>query len=860
MRFISSKTFLLLLIFGFTIFPQNNTWTKVTGALSDWSHPGFVYSPATGEYILTMGGQNQTGTNCVYSVQVFTHGLGKWINALPSPALYGVWADSTGYAVNNGRVGNAVFGTYYWAFKGVIYNGISYLRPNLGASFTPRAYNQFCLNPDDGKIYFYVNNATFSYDPATRLWDTIHVASHPNSGAVQHNLKWGSMVFDSLNHEIVLFGGGGVDNLKGTPETWTFNPATSTWTKLALAVQPEGRAHAPMAYDPATRKIVLFGGDHLDYLMNDTWVYDCATRTWEKKNPAVRPAPRAGHALLYMPRSGKIVLMGGYGYSWNQTNAFEMWKYDIAGNSWELIKRFATGDTWPKMAAMRPVLCGLSAVDRGDTVVAVADSAPTIYSFSGRAWRMACDPSVTDAAGTAAYGLTRDTVAVRGGWTEPSWFTAGVPAPDTAASEAALRALPIGTWTRITPPKTPQSEYRAWGTTILDPDRDQFLKWSGGHVAHCGTDVPHYSISQNRWTIGYVPEWPLEYNGYNSPDPGPFTFNGRPFMPCHTVKSYAYDVRSRKMIFTYIYHTYVYDPDRMDWEKHDIHTSFGGSGYGTGLVSTPHGAVCVGNNAPGLAHPSTSRVFLWEPDSLNWRALPLSGVTMDGFWADVAGVVYDEKRDRVLLTVGRGGGASARLFSYDFATGTATRLMPADSVLARSSGNYYRECAYLPKLDAVIFQARVDSSNLIYDCANDRWAKMAVKGFVGTMEDRGTGFMYDKKRNLLWNSDHYCANYAIRLDSALSRAELDRSAREISGLTVSPNPFSPATLLLLPRNLKGAASLKIFGADGRLVADLSDRISGGRVFLRTEKLAAGIYAIRLSAAGKSWQTRAVRIK
>lgn len=854
MKPLSCTAIVCLTVLCLRTFGQTNSWTRITESrLTHWAFPGLVYSPATGEYVLTMGtaDENSGGENTVYQVQVFTHALGKWINALPHDSLYGKWADSTGPARNNGRVTTNVFGTYTWSFKKIE----GYLRPNTAALRTARAYGQFCLNTDDNRIYFHINNTTFTYDPVTRLWDTLAVNTHPNAGAKEGFLKWGSLCYDALNKEVVLFGGGGIDDISGTPGTWTFKPSTRTWNKLSLSVEPPARAHSPLVYDPVNKVMVLFGGDHLDHLTNDTWVYDCASRTWLKKSPAVRPSPRAGHAFLYMPQSGKLLMLGGYDYKTGTAALpFEMWKYDLAGNTWELIKRFEAGEAAPRMQTYRPVHCGLAAVDGGDTLLMAADTVLAINSFKAMPWRMACDANITDAAGTVRYGLTSDTVGLRGGWTDPSWFTTGVEAPDTGAIETALRGLVSGTWTQISAPKTPHGG-RDWSTTVLDPDRDLFLKWGGGHVAHCGTDIPHYSIHQNRWTLGFVPEWPLEYDGYGNPSPGPFTFNGRPFMPVHTVKSYAYDVRSRKMIYTFFYHTYVYDVDSMDWEKADIHTGFGGStGYSTGLISTPHGAVCVGNGH--LA--SAAKVYLWEPDSLNWRALPLSGVTLPLFYADAAGVVYDSRRDRVLYTKGSST-ASAELYAYEFATGAASRLMPADTLLARSVGRYYRECVYLPALDIVFYQTRVDSANLVYDCANNRWRTMIVKGFVSGMQDRSTGFMYDQKRNLVWSSGATCANYAIRLDSTLTRAEWDRTTREALTLTVSPNPFKPSTFIRFPAS--GRGSVRVFGADGRLVADLTDQLAGKQSLVWHAKgLSAGTYLVRYEEKGRRLQSRIVLLK
>jgi len=85
----------------------------------------------------------------------------------------------------------------------------------------------------------------------------------------------------------------------------------------ALALQPPQRALSRMVYDPENRQIVLFGGDQLDRLLADTWVFDCASRRWQEKRPALGPSPRGGHALVYLPKSKKILIFGGYTYTSN---------------------------------------------------------------------------------------------------------------------------------------------------------------------------------------------------------------------------------------------------------------------------------------------------------------------------------------------------------------------------------------------------------------------------------------------------------------------------------------------------------------------------------------------------------------
>lgn len=862
------KVLFFLLAFYALSSSEINRWQKVTSStIGGWAFPALVYAPNTNEYIVSMGGQHPQYAS-VYQVQVFTDGLGKWINAFPHDSLYGSaavsntdeatagkWGDSTGtiYGYGMGQ-GGPVFG---WPFYFTKIKG--YLRPNPNPDgYMSRAYTQFCYNNDDGKIYYYIDNMTFTYDPATRLWDTLSTAAHPNgtarpdpgNGSAQY-LKWGSLCYDRYNHEVVLFGGGAVDMPYGhVGGTWTFNPTSKTWTKLNLTEQPSARAHSPMVYDSVNRKIVLFGGDHLDYLLNDTWVYDCVTKTWAKMNPTNRPKPRAGHALLYMPKSKKVVLLGGYRYEADQSTEFEMWRYDIATNSWDLIKRFGS-ELWPKLQAMKPGFASVLATNKGDTLLCLGDS--TLYNFVPHTYQMACDPTVTDAIGTTTYGLTKDTVALRSGFFNPSWYNTGVTTPDTAANENTLRNLTLSTWTKITPPKTPGGE-RAWGSAAYDPDRDLFMRWAGGHAAYCGTDIPQYSFHNNRWNAGIMTEFPMEYDRENSPAPGPFTFNDRPFMPMHPVKSFAYDPTSKLMVYNTDGKTYLYNPDSMDWVK-DIRISGPNKNdpYRAGLCSTPHGVYAYW--APDH--------YLFNSDSLKWRKLSKSGVIQPNYYADATGNAYDSKRDRMVYVTSTLYSATtlARVYTYDFQTGVSTQLFPADSSITTGYGNY-RDAVYLPTLDVVLFPIHTASGNLAYDCANNRWIHIPIAGFQSGMDNVSTAMMYDPKRNIVWLTDGASNVYAARLDAALTANETKKKEQEFKKVSLSPNPFNPSVSLTFDCNGNQNAFITVLDPMGKIVQAKSIAVKDGmhHELLNLSKQASGVYMVQVKVNGQILTRRAMLLK
>ena len=181
----------------------------------------------------------------------------------------------------------------------------------------------------------------------------------------------------------------------------------------ALAVEPPARALSQMAYDAQARKIVLFGGDGLDRHYADTWVYDCVTRTWEQRYPTISPSPRAGHALVYLPRGGKVLLAGGYrlgnGHSYMYGDVydalpFEVWIYDTTANAWSLLP---TSGAPPTGSSPTPVPM---AADENDNLLYLAPSG----QFGFATWASRIDAGRVDVEQTGKHGVAPESVAFRG--------------------------------------------------------------------------------------------------------------------------------------------------------------------------------------------------------------------------------------------------------------------------------------------------------------------------------------------------------------------------------------------------------------------------------------------------------------
>jgi hypothetical protein len=636
-----------------------------------------------------------------------------------------------------------------WGFRDLEGN----LRPNWTVYGTFSLGQKYDYDPDTKAFYFYAGGSTFKYDPAERAWADLNPPTHPEK-ELGGRLLWSSMVYDRHNRQFVLFGGGNVQSERGDPGTWAYSPAKNRWAPLRLQHQPPQRANSRLAYDPVAKKVVLFGGDQLDRLLSDTWILDVVKQEWTEAKPDFVPRPRGGHALLWLPKAKKILLVGGYTYT-STTNyvaplyqrlPVEMWTYDVAANRWEFLA-VANSKDGPDVPAN--AFCS-AAVDVDDNVVLLGQSG---------AWRCQVDTATTDSAGAARHGGKPGAVERRKGSHDPAWYVEGTPPVDAAKVATELANLPVNEWTVRPTPKRPLMNMD-WGSAVFAPEHDQIIRFSGGHSAYSGTAPVVYDVKTDRYSIPFAPEYPLEFVYSNDQVQGEWSFKKNPWMTGHTYKSTGYDPNLRAFVFAPHDYSYFFDPKLSQWSRGSGRNPYQSNFYLVTVCATPKGAVVWANSrqggAPGLWRLEASRT---------WKALPLQG-DMPQTNADHHGMAYDSRRDRLLLfsDVGKNKGD---VLEYDFKTGMTRWLNAAgkDKALAPC-----RETIYLPDADSVLIGAHAPGKSLwlLYDCAANRWLGASLKGAdpIGKKSfNNSVGLMYDPGRRLVWAVGQYSHVHVLRFDA-----------------------------------------------------------------------------------------------
>lgn len=652
-------------------------------------------------------------------------------------------------------------------------------RPNWTVYGTFSLGQKYGYDPDTRRFYFFAGGRTFAYDPATRVWTDLNPPANPESelGGI---LLWSSMCYDAHQRRFLLFGGGNLRTDRGDAGTWSYSPASNRWTRLELDSQPPARANSRLAYDPVAKRIVLFGGDQLSRLVADTWTFDVVANRWEERRPPFSPAPRAGHALLWLPSIRRLALIGGYTYS--STTGYceslyrplplEAWLYDSQTNRWSIAGQWDT-EPAPRGPANFFLSAAAQTVAGRDRVSLLAENGLWQRDFPAVSGGDQATPD------TAARGVAPGATVARTGAYDPAWYSADLPAADPAAVAARLAALETNRWTAQPTPKKPGMNMD-WGSAVFCADVDRIVRFSGGHSAYSGTAPVVYDVASDRYSLPFAPEMPLEYVYSNDQVNGEWSFQGRPWMTGHTYKSTGYDPRLRLLVFAPHDHTFFFDSTAGRWTRSAEPNPYRPDFYNVTLCATPAGAV-----AWGIGRQSGDS-GLWRLDAATrlWRPLPLEGGLPEQS-PDQHGMAYDSRRDRLLLFSGVGR-RRGDVVEYALATGRARWLEPAGRERAAAPS---RETVYDPTGDAVLIAARTQRGEsmewLVYDCQRNEWRGIALAGddpigpasgprrgggnAAGRVFNNSLGLMHDSKRGLIWAVGQYSDVYALRCDLSAAR-------------------------------------------------------------------------------------------
>jgi hypothetical protein len=245
--------------------------------------------------------------------------------------------------------------------------------------------------------------------------------SAASTGSLPH---YASLAYDPAVRAVVLFGGlrncstASCDVNQGSvsDETWVWDG--QTWTRQYPASSPPPRFNATLAYDPRNQTVVLFGGSQsgVPIDLDDTWLWD--GQTWTEQFPGTTPPSSSSATLVYDAATDSVVLVGAGPQS-------DLWTWN--GQDWTAVvspqnppSRQATGVAYDAARGVIVLFGGATHTSDpvpGAGVCCATDTLGDTWLWDGRTWTEAtagAGPPPRSGA-RMAYDAARGVVVLFGG-------------------------------------------------------------------------------------------------------------------------------------------------------------------------------------------------------------------------------------------------------------------------------------------------------------------------------------------------------------------------------------------------------------------------------------------------------------
>lgn len=164
---------------------------------------------------------------------------------------------------------------------------------------------------------------TWAYDPMAGTWQEMMPSDVPPSSE-------GPMAYDEKVDRIIYFAALDGQTFGPLSETWVYDDNGDTWTKLTTTQSPTpGMVGARMVYDSESERMILFGGYDIpnNGYFSETWVFDSAANSWTKMEPAVSPPGTNFQSMVYDSQEDRVIM-------WGSVSDDRMWSYDTNTNTW----------------------------------------------------------------------------------------------------------------------------------------------------------------------------------------------------------------------------------------------------------------------------------------------------------------------------------------------------------------------------------------------------------------------------------------------------------------------------------------------------------------------------------------------
>lgn len=186
-------------------------------------------------------------------------------------------------------------------------------------------------------------NDLWSFSPATQTWRGLNASTAATGTCHSSNVPAprmnAAMVWDSVDQQILLYGGLGVNN-HYLGDLWSYSPTTGTWTALACSGNPPGARLTNAIWTGS--QMLLLGGANAYGLFSDFWSYTPANGggTWQKL-PDSPMGQREFQTMVWDSTDNQLYVFGGLDVTGQQQKDFYIYS---TNNGWSQITPKSTNN------------------------------------------------------------------------------------------------------------------------------------------------------------------------------------------------------------------------------------------------------------------------------------------------------------------------------------------------------------------------------------------------------------------------------------------------------------------------------------------------------------------------------------
>jgi serine/threonine protein kinase len=336
---------------------QNFTWSIRYSEVNSWlvvtPGQGSVSANASAALKVTVNPQNLMSHTYQTSISL----IGK-LDSQPEPALLSTFdillkVDLSGQTVT--PVVTSTIPQQSFTFPNFTAQSVS----STSAPVTLRSNHSMVWDAQDDLLFVFggvddqgnLLNDLWSYNPATQSWKELNAPTATTGACHNSNIPAprmnAAMVWDSVDQQILLYGGLGANN-HFLGDLWSYSPAAGTWVALACSGNPPGARSTNAVWTGS--QLLLLGGANPYGLLSDFWSYTPATGagSWQKLTDSPM-GQREFQTMVWDSSGNQLYVFGGLSVTGLQQNDFYVYS---ANSGWTQITPKSTSNPPPRQQGM----------------------------------------------------------------------------------------------------------------------------------------------------------------------------------------------------------------------------------------------------------------------------------------------------------------------------------------------------------------------------------------------------------------------------------------------------------------------------------------------------------------------------